>query len=265
MQSPVKTVSPNDRRAVLDRGSVPKFLQIANTIRRRMRTGAYAATGMLPNVDVLGEEFGVARMTVFKALDELQSEGLIRREAGRGVFVNQDAAAVQIPLDGQLDHGRQSRLVAYHDMEGPLPAPFGTALDGGASLYLKRIMTVGSTPYHLGHYYVPKSVADAHGPTVWQNNTVARILADPDIYGPVRIKQTIAIDSADFDVAQDLDLQLNAPVFTVARRFLSAQTGTLLTFAHLIFRADMVHFETTLDLESIEDLDGVRGHLNTST
>ncbi|MFV0336420.1 MAG: GntR family transcriptional regulator [Tropicimonas sp.] len=260
-------LSDEMRRAVLDRGSMPKYLQIASALRRRIRAGVYPPSHPLPNVDRLCAEFGVARMTVFKALDDLKAEALIRSEAGRGVFVCAPFGEEQIALDDAIESehpsegGRQSRLIACREMTGPLPEPFEKETCDEPYLYLKRIMMVGETAYHLGHYYIPMDVARAHDAQTWREMTVARILTTSGVFAPVRVRQTIQLDTADFDVAADLDIRLNEPVFQVTRRFVTVGTGRLLAFAHLVFRADMVRFETTLDLNTIDDLNAVRGHI----
>lgn len=256
-----ENLSGHVRRDVLDRRTAPKFLQICDILRRRIRADVFLDGKSLPSVNQLSQEFGVSRMTVFKALDELEEEGLVWREAGRGVFVSQDAVKKKIALDESLGGLRESRLEAMGCIEGKLPSPFQNDIESGSYQYLKRIMLTDSTPYHLGHYYIPKSIADRYDVSVWKEKTVARILATSSHYGPVKVHQSISMDTAEFEVAEDLCIALNAPVFQVIRRFVHASSEELLALAQLIFRSDLVHFETTFGLDSIEDISGMRGKL----
>jgi GntR family transcriptional regulator len=66
---------------------IPRYQQIAETLRRRIRRGRLAAGDRLDTQRRLAAEFGVTLMTVRQALDGLEREGLIARRHGLGTFV----------------------------------------------------------------------------------------------------------------------------------------------------------------------------------
>ena len=61
---------------------VPKYHQIYLVLREQLHEGRF--TQGLPGELALMRQFGVARVTVRRALQELAGEGLIARERGRG-------------------------------------------------------------------------------------------------------------------------------------------------------------------------------------
>jgi GntR family transcriptional regulator, histidine utilization repressor len=63
------------------------YIDIQNWLRRSIREGRWRAGDKLPSEAQLSSQFEVSRMTVNRALRELQLDGLIRREQGRGSFV----------------------------------------------------------------------------------------------------------------------------------------------------------------------------------
>jgi GntR family transcriptional regulator len=65
----------------------PKFpyRRVADDLRDKIMSGEL--TGQLPPRAKLAQEYGVADMTVGRALDVLKDEGLIYGIAGLGVFV----------------------------------------------------------------------------------------------------------------------------------------------------------------------------------
>lgn len=63
------------------------YRQIAAQLRAAIADGALAPGEQLPSEAQLIEHYGVARMTVRQALQELRGEGLVISEHGRGVFV----------------------------------------------------------------------------------------------------------------------------------------------------------------------------------
>jgi len=68
-------------------GRVPRYLQIAETLRERIRGGALSAGARLDNQRALAREFGVTLMTLRQALELLERDGLIVRHHGLGTFV----------------------------------------------------------------------------------------------------------------------------------------------------------------------------------
>lgn len=65
-----------------------------------------------PEVEI-GRKFGVSRVTVRRALDELEQENLIFRIHGRGTFVNPEAAAIKISLNPAQEFGHLIELGGY--------------------------------------------------------------------------------------------------------------------------------------------------------
>lgn len=65
----------------------PPYRQIAALLRQAIDLGRLAPGEKLPSEAALMEQFGVARMTVRHAIQELRGEGLVNAEHGRGVFV----------------------------------------------------------------------------------------------------------------------------------------------------------------------------------
>ncbi len=70
---------------------MPRYYQLYVSLRSRMEAGEFVPKDLLPTEKELGEEYGVSRITVIKALDMLELEGYIERQQGRGTFVVEKA------------------------------------------------------------------------------------------------------------------------------------------------------------------------------
>src|SRR3990172_4449839 len=82
------TVSPTNVLGALDPTSDRAvFRQIADQIREAIDKGRYKEGAKIPSEAELGEHFGVSRMTVRNALQQLEGEGLVVSEHGKGVYV----------------------------------------------------------------------------------------------------------------------------------------------------------------------------------
>src|SRR5580704_19148748 len=72
------------RRLVPDR--VIAYRTLADVIRTEIRNGQYAGGRKLPTEEQLSASYSVSRQTVRRAMQDLVSEGMIYRVAGRGTY-----------------------------------------------------------------------------------------------------------------------------------------------------------------------------------
>ncbi len=66
-----------------------KYQEIANTLRERILGAEFAPGDQLPLERELCEQYGVSRITVKKAVDELVADGLVVKRRGAGTFVKE--------------------------------------------------------------------------------------------------------------------------------------------------------------------------------
>ncbi|MGE5551700.1 MAG: GntR family transcriptional regulator [Bacteroidota bacterium] len=66
--------------------AVPKYHQLREHIRERIQRGELKSGDQLPSEHMLAKEFGLSRHTIRQALGDLENEGLVYREQGRGTF-----------------------------------------------------------------------------------------------------------------------------------------------------------------------------------
>ncbi|MFM1913574.1 MAG: hypothetical protein RIR51_1417 [Bacteroidota bacterium] len=65
----------------------PKYLQLIDGIIDAIDKGEFERGQQLPSINQIAHEFGMARMTVTKAYDELKERGLITSHHGKGFYV----------------------------------------------------------------------------------------------------------------------------------------------------------------------------------
>src|SRR5689334_10393023 len=70
--------------------SVARYQQVKDFIAGKIQDGTWRAGDRLPSESELVAQFGIARMTVNRALRELVEQGRIVRTAGVGSFVADD-------------------------------------------------------------------------------------------------------------------------------------------------------------------------------
>ncbi len=73
---------------MLDRRSpIPLYHQLSQSLLAQITNGHYEPGDTLPPERELTQDFDVSRITVRRAIDELENEGYVRRVQGRGTFV----------------------------------------------------------------------------------------------------------------------------------------------------------------------------------
>lgn len=67
---------------------IPYYIQVKNALLAHIESGGWQPGDQLPGEPELGRMFGVSRTVIRQALKEMEHEGYIRREKGKGTFVD---------------------------------------------------------------------------------------------------------------------------------------------------------------------------------
>ncbi len=82
---------PNRSLSTLISGNkVPLYHQIAQTLKQRVRTGLYRSGAPLPSLRVLGEEFKVSPSVIYRAVRDLEENGIVVTHHGKEVRVKEE-------------------------------------------------------------------------------------------------------------------------------------------------------------------------------
>ena len=68
--------------------SAPLYRQLMQRLRDDIAAGVYPVSSRIPSEPALCSAYGVSRVTVRRALEELTKEGLLQRRQGKGTFVS---------------------------------------------------------------------------------------------------------------------------------------------------------------------------------
>ncbi|WDR03901.1 winged helix-turn-helix domain-containing protein [Devosia algicola] len=93
------------------------YMQVVDHFRQYLRAGVWAPNELLPSLDQLTHELGVARVTIRDAIKILADEGLLIAARGRGTIVTEKAKGHR-PLKLETDLNRLSASLK-HDKPEP--------------------------------------------------------------------------------------------------------------------------------------------------
>jgi len=126
---------------------VATYSDIQDWLRGGIREGRWQAGDRLPSEAELGAQFGVARMTVNRALRELQLEGLVRREQGRGSFVAPlERVAAQLKLRdlhadiAERGHHHEAEVLLLESRRADASVAHALGLKPGATVFFTQLL-----------------------------------------------------------------------------------------------------------------------------
>lgn len=86
-------MTSHNRRVDIDPSSPePVYQQLADIIRGRIESGKYPPGGLVPSIQQIRGETGLAVHTIQKGIRLLADEGWVRVVTGKGTFVNPPAS-----------------------------------------------------------------------------------------------------------------------------------------------------------------------------
>lgn len=94
----------------------PPYLQLAAELRRAIVDGEYVPGDRLPSRRRLAHDYGIAETTVVHAIEQLEEEGLVVAQQGRGVFV-QDLDAGSDTTEGRPKTLQEELAETLRDLE----------------------------------------------------------------------------------------------------------------------------------------------------
>ena len=101
----------------------PLYLQVRDALAERIASGEWKPNTTVPNETDLARELGVSPGTMRKALDLLESDGLVTRRQGRGTFVNDPASPELAARYNKLYGSNGERIVGDIETIGVMERP----------------------------------------------------------------------------------------------------------------------------------------------
>ena len=86
-QTSSKIQSVKDAYADFHAGASPLYKKVKGYVMRQVTSGAWPEGHRLPSEGEISQQFGLARLTVHRAIRELSEDGIVVRTAGVGTFV----------------------------------------------------------------------------------------------------------------------------------------------------------------------------------
>jgi GntR family transcriptional regulator len=244
---------------------LPKYHQVYLVLREQLHEGRFAHG--LPGELALMQQFGVARVTVRRALEQLSGEGLITRERGRGTRpiaaaeaaarATRAAATRTSRLNGLLENlistslNTSVRVLEVATVAAPAEVSQALGLASGAAVQ-KAVRVRSTREGPLSHIttWVPGDLARSFGKRELAKKPILVLLEEAGVrVGGAR--QTISARLADAQVAPLLGVAVGSALLAV-RRLIHDEEGRPVQWLHGLYRPD--RYEYQMQLSRVGDI-----------
>ncbi len=204
---------------------VPLHSQVYQQLSDAIRDGRMKAGDALPPEPALARRLVIARGTLRQAVDQLVREGLLRRERGRGTFVEAVAshATAGPALTRQTaltdtEQPRTFRVVRHHSRVAPPRIREALALGPGARVWeIERVRLVHGDPVALETIYLPEERLPGFSPDAIEERSLYEVIEADwglTVSGADMTARAVLLDD---EPARLLGLVAGSPAFHVER------------------------------------------------
>jgi GntR family transcriptional regulator len=221
------------RAAKLTAGPIPLYHQLEQELRRRI-DGELEPGSPLPSEDRICEEYGVSRITVRRALEELTREGVIFRKRGVGSFVAEAAHGMNSQLTGSLHEflsaASSLRTTLLSQSERFPPAAVRKLFDLTAGERATNLKTLGSLddegPVAFVDIWFPEQIGSRLDPAqLGEKVPVIRLVERALGIRIARAEQIVEADHAGEEAGDHLGIAPDTPILRVRRIYYDASNA----------------------------------------
>lgn len=244
--------APAVRRKIDRDSSIPYYVQLKEALVQEIEARRWKSGDQLPPEQELCTLFGVSRTVVRQALQQLEFEGLVMRERGRGTFVaepkisstslvhslmgfyeDMEKRGIQMVSD-MLEQGMQpagQHVAAYLDVDPVTPV-----------IKLHRLRSIESEPIVLVTSYLPYELCPGVLNEDFTHQSLYLYLEEACGLKVARGRRRIEAVAASPDEAELLQISKGAPLIKMdSVSYLG--DGTPIEYFHGLFRGDRSCFE----------------------
>ena len=235
---------------------LPLYHKVYLLLKQRLQAEHYLTSASMPGENALAVEFGVSRLTIRRALDALQQEGLVERVQGRGTFATPQrapasSAASASEIDTLMSHladmGMHTKvqLLALTTERASGALAHRLALPEGSEVYRSvRVRSYDGLPFSYLTTYVPADI----GARITRRDLGSKPLLA--IFKALGIhvsgaQQTISAVLADPQSAEALDVPIATALLNIRRLVKDAQ-GRPVEYLDALYRPDRYEYRSDM-------------------
>ncbi len=231
----------------------PRHEQISEWIRERIDGGVYLPNDRLLSENQICEQFGVSRITVRRALQTLETEGMIYRRQGLGAFVadnrvSQGMIRLTSFVEDMEQAGLKPRSLIVNYDQVICPASIAERLDvepGRKVVMLERLRLGDGEPIAFDRTWLPAFYGQLLEGYDLTNDTIYRILEEEFEIEVIRGHYRLDAVNADEFLSEQLHVLQGRALFLIERTSMTVHDKPVY-FQRRYYRTDRVSYELEL-------------------
>ena len=198
----------------------PKYIFVKHAIKAMLDQGLLEANAILPSERELMETYNVSRITVRRAVEELEQEGYLYKVQGKGTFVKgdekrQDLISITSCTEDVLRLGMTPtrRVVGSEIIPADKKRQSRLSLTEGDRVYrLKRIYYADGEPLNFTTVYLPYKLFPGVESHDFARNSLYKILEEEYGVKITRAERTLEAVLAYEEVQEYLNIRSGVPL-----------------------------------------------------
>jgi GntR family transcriptional regulator len=231
----------------------PLYGKVEEVLASEIARGDYQPGYQLPSEDELLARFGVSRITVRRAIQNLIHRGMVEIRRGRGTFVLAPKVSHELTkLTGFVEdmdtHGRKAsaHVVSQGEVAANLPVARHLGISRGTRVMrIERVRLADSVPMSFDETYLPLEI----GRKIVRNDLrvmpIFTLLEEK--YGIPLVEADYSLDAAaaSAHVAEALHIPEGSPILRIERTSFTTEEKPI-DYEILSYRGDLIRFVTRL-------------------
>ena len=234
----------------------PLYHQLYSLLKTSILDGTLNYEDRMPTEQELESTFDVSRITAKRAMDELASDNLIKRQRGRGSHVKfkYKPKPVSAPLIEMLENlvemGIHSVVKVISISDVTPPARIAKFLSLNKDQTVKRVVRVRSNEQGEAFaHYVSWTVGISHGFTKENLESTPRLeIIKANKIKLIKIKQTLGAENATNDIALQLDMKEGDALLSITRQSLNDE-DQIVDVIDCLYNPKLFNYSMVLSLD----------------
>lgn len=231
---------------------LPLYHRLYLLLRQRILAGEWPEAEPLPGEHELAAAHRVSRITVRRALERLEAEGLVARRRGAGTFARRPEVEKRRDnlrglLENLLAMGLRTQVRLHEFDYRPAPPDIAAALELPAGSLVQRtvrVRLVKGVPFSHLTTWVPEDIGRRFSAEDLASRPLLALLEEAGVPA-ARAEQTISARLADADVAALLGIEPGSPLLWTRRQVREA-SGRVIEWIEALYRPELYEYQISL-------------------
>lgn len=241
------------RHYIVLMGDAPLYEKVEEVLAAEIAGGELRPGDRLPSEDELLARFGVSRITVRRAIQNLVQRGVVEIQRGRGTFVlapriSQELTKLTGFVEDMMAHGRRASAKVLSRSEVAANATVAQHLGiskGTRVVRIERVRMADSVPMSLDETYLPLAIGRQIVRNDLRVKPIFTLLEEKYGIPLMEAEYKLEASAASAHVAEALAIVEGAPIFRIERTTFTTG-GEPIDYEILSYRADLIRFVTRL-------------------